>query len=604
MKHINNKKDKKEILISNFFRKNYFYFFIKKYYLFVIPILIMSNRLYNLVFKINAIIDKLKNISDILIIKQMLITISIYSTLIFMIIIIKVFIESYIKNDVKNRLRKKLFLLLMSFHKGKNYKNPMEKYHAFNLFFSYFSESALCLIHLLDGLLVFLFTLYKFYETINSSSLISSNIFIPLILLLVIISLLNLTLLSQFNKNNKKFVKLNKIIYENILLTYYNKKTVLQLNNLKSELDLYKQKNKNVNHYFYKSSFFKALALSFSRITYVFFVIFFFLYIRNVDIFRLCVILFYTLANKLTTILEEFIKLDSSFAKVIDAFIDLLDDIKDDKKSIKSVLSHKHQNYNFFNKRRFKYNYKNNINKKTITFDKNINQLIKVDDIVLKSNLNKKDNILKINSFIVNENDKIVHIKGKNGSGKSTFIKLISGELSFYSGNITMKHKNVLSILNDNISLFNKRSLLENILYSLNYQDIQQFYKNYYLNKQVNKKILNILQKTLIIVDMNFKYFEKFFFKKINISKFSSGQKQKIKLSMIIFQFLFYNKKILILDEPLTNIDYISSNKIINNIVNIKNMNLIIISHTFTERFKDFISKLYLIENGILKQEK
>ena len=58
--------------------------------------------------------------------------------------------------------------------------------------------------------------------------------------------------------------------------------------------------------------------------------------------------------------------------------------------------------------------------------------------------------------------------------------------------------------------------------------------------------------------------------------KISGGQRQRVAIARAIYS----NPKILILDEPTSSQDSISNNKIIDNILNIKNLTVIIISHT------------------------
>ena len=70
--------------------------------------------------------------------------------------------------------------------------------------------------------------------------------------------------------------------------------------------------------------------------------------------------------------------------------------------------------------------------------------------------------------------------------------------------------------------------------------------------------------------------------------KISGGQRQRISIARAIYS----NPKILILDEPTSSQDSISDNKIIDNILNIKGLTVIIISHNplNNEKFNKIIN--------------
>ena len=135
---------------------------------------------------------------------------------------------------------------------------------------------------------------------------------------------------------------------------------------------------------------------------------------------------------------------------------------------------------------------------------------------------------------------KIILLKGKNGSGKTSLIKTIlnilepSTGLIYWKGKILKKnlydYYNNITYISDKISSIRQLSVSENIM----------IWKKLFLSNISNHEIDNIL--SLLNLD-------RFFFSKVNT--LSLGETKKLELLRLIIE----NKKIWILDEPLTNLD-------------------------------------------------
>ena len=162
---------------------------------------------------------------------------------------------------------------------------------------------------------------------------------------------------------------------------------------------------------------------------------------------------------------------------------------------------------------------------------------------------------------------KIILLKGKNGSGKTSLIKTILNILEPSTGSIYWKgkilkknlydyYKNI-TYISDKISTIRQLSVNENIT----------IWKKIFLSNISNQEINNIL--SLLNID-------KFFNSKV--STLSLGETKKLELLRLIIE----NKKIWILDEPFTNLDLESVD---------------VLEHTFTDHCNKNGSVLFSTHN-------
>jgi lincosamide and streptogramin A transport system ATP-binding/permease protein len=129
-------------------------------------------------------------------------------------------------------------------------------------------------------------------------------------------------------------------------------------------------------------------------------------------------------------------------------------------------------------------------------------------------------------SFTIKQGDRIA-LCGKNGSGKSSILKLICGEKLTYTGNLTKGNQLKISYVSQDTS-FLKGNLTE-----------------YAANNNIDESLFKaILQK----LDFTRVQFEK------DISNFSGGQKKKVLIAKSLCEKAHLN----IWDEPLNFIDIIS----------------------------------------------
>jgi ABC-type bacteriocin/lantibiotic exporter with double-glycine peptidase domain len=170
----------------------------------------------------------------------------------------------------------------------------------------------------------------------------------------------------------------------------------------------------------------------------------------------------------------------------------------------------------------------------------------------------------------------VIGIIGNSGSGKSTLIDLIAGFLNPTTGEILLNNKNINK---DNVTLENWRNLLGYVPQSINILD-ETIEKNIALGKSIHEIDSEKINKILKICALD----EFIKSKKQGIKtilgekgyKISGGQKQKIGIARA----LYFDPKILILDEATNALDEKAEEIIVNNIIDTKSIYCIfIISH-------------------------
>ena len=176
--------------------------------------------------------------------------------------------------------------------------------------------------------------------------------------------------------------------------------------------------------------------------------------------------------------------------------------------------------------------------------------MIKFEDVSFKYN-NSKNYILENLNLQINEGE-FISIIGKNGTGKSTFLNLISGIVKPSKGNILI----------DNINTKSKKQFIDlrkKIGVVFQNPDNQILFPNVYEDMEFALKNLEIDNRSLRIKDaleqVNMEGFENF-----DTYELSLGQKQRINIASI----LAVKPKYIFLDEPTTMIDSIEKENIYN----------------------------------------
>lgn len=286
------------------------------------------------------------------------------------------------------------------------------------------------------------------------------------------------------------------------------------------------------------------------------------------------IMLFFTVYIVLKDIINSFITIGTGYL-YLNCILNVVNSSEKISKNISNLLNKK-----LYLDELFEFIYKKdpNINNKKYIKIKKI-ETIEFKNVWFKYRENLEYAIKNIN-LKINANDKIIII-GENGSGKSTFIKLLCGFYDNYEGEILINGISMKEIEKE--SLYNNLSVL--------FQD----YMRYEFNVEDNICISDLNEKDKIInfiKKLNQQNILKFLDYKGNIKlghkfddgyEISNGEWQQIAFSRAIFK----RNSCLILDEPTTSTDIDIENNIFNIINDIQNNIVILITH-----------KLYLLNNS------
>lgn len=204
-------------------------------------------------------------------------------------------------------------------------------------------------------------------------------------------------------------------------------------------------------------------------------------------------------------------------------------------------------------------------------------------------NINKsfKGNMVLNNVNMHFETGNIYGLSGRNGSGKSVLLKVLTGLYKADSGTISINDKVIdykkefienLGSLIEGPKFFSNLTGFENLKFLANIK-----------GKIKDEDILNTLETVNLISEKDKKY-----------SKYSLGMKQKLGIVAAIME----NPDILILDEPFNGIEDISVLKIKNYLKEIKENKIIILSTHIKEDLEELSDHIYYFDAGMVSEIK
>lgn len=201
-------------------------------------------------------------------------------------------------------------------------------------------------------------------------------------------------------------------------------------------------------------------------------------------------------------------------------------------------------------------------------------------EILKVKNLNKSFDGKKIIddvSFSV-ERGLIVGLLGKNGSGKTTVIKMINDLLTIDSGEILIGGEKIGVKTKQKVSYLPERSYLDT---SKKIHQIFDYFEDFYADFD-RKKAEKMIAELELSPDMK-------------ISKMSKGMREKISLALVMSR----NADLYILDEPLGGVDPVTRDRILKTILSNfgENSSLIITTHLISDVEK-ILDKVIFIDGG------
>ena len=196
--------------------------------------------------------------------------------------------------------------------------------------------------------------------------------------------------------------------------------------------------------------------------------------------------------------------------------------------------------------------------------------------IDLNKNYGKKEVLKNVNLTIPRR--KIIGLLGKNGTGKSTLIKLINDLLTPTSGKVLVNGQEVGVESKKIIAYLPERTYLDK---SMTVKKVLEFFESFYENFDMDKakKLLEDLG-----LDINQK-----------LSKMSKGMQEKVQLVLVMSR----KADLYILDEPLGGVDPATRDYILDTILsNFNEGASVIISTHLISDIERILDEVIFIDNG------
>ena len=201
----------------------------------------------------------------------------------------------------------------------------------------------------------------------------------------------------------------------------------------------------------------------------------------------------------------------------------------------------------------------------------------------------KDKEILKNISFDIKEGE-LVCILGPSGCGKTTLLNIIGGFVSDYSGDVLLSNENINNIQPEkreiatvfqSYGLFTHKNVIDNVSYGLKLLKIDKYMRG--------NRARDMLEKVGLTG-----------YEKKKIKELSGGEQQRVAIarSMVL------NPKLLLLDEPLSNLDVHLRDVMRKEIKRIQKqfgVTMIIVTHDQEDAFK-LADRVIVINEGYIEQ--
>ena len=155
-------------------------------------------------------------------------------------------------------------------------------------------------------------------------------------------------------------------------------------------------------------------------------------------------------------------------------------------------------------------------------------------------------------------------IQGENGGGKTTLLNILYGYLKPQSGVINKLDGLKINYLFQDSMLFNNLTVRENIRL-----------KCIAVNQDDSDEIINKVSEKYLLIDKLDK----------KISLLSGGERQRVQLAMLACS----KSDVILLDEPIANLDLKNSEEIMNYIFEIDCPLVIVVSHQYINAINNYV---------------
>ena len=194
-------------------------------------------------------------------------------------------------------------------------------------------------------------------------------------------------------------------------------------------------------------------------------------------------------------------------------------------------------------------------------------------------------------SFDINKKE-VIGIIGRNGTGKSTILKMINGIVSYDSGDILYKNSSIKNM--DANTLRNTRKNLAYIFQHSNLIDNKTVYYHLSLVYKLNKVSVDKKKIDDILEFMNITRLKNSF-----CGSLSGGEQQKVAIAMALLQ----EPEVLLCDEISSALDTNSEKEIfalLNKLRTTTDISIVMISHSLS-LLKNFCDRVVVIDDSTIK---
>lgn len=204
--------------------------------------------------------------------------------------------------------------------------------------------------------------------------------------------------------------------------------------------------------------------------------------------------------------------------------------------------------------------------------------------LVVKSLYKKygKNEVLKGCSYTF-EKGRITGLLGRNGSGKTTLFNIINQELDYESGMILIQENNqTYEIKKEDVGMVHSENFLPE--YLTGYEFVKFLCEVHASNNPLN------IQDYFNMVLFDEQDQDKL------IKEYSDGMKSKLSIIAILIS----KPKIILLDEPLTAVDLITSIQIKKILLQLAENHILILSTHILQLAKDICDEVVILNDGLL----